>query len=105
MYLYWDSLTSHFDKYFSEDMDKHKRIRNTFVDNAIAPQGFTSLEAKQFINPSSDLTLKSIYSPDSLTSFSIKARFEFLLVNRKPLRISGCQIDCFDAKLAKFGLF
>ena len=52
-------------------MDKHKWIRNYFVDNAIAFQGFTSLEAKQFVNLLSDLTLKSIYSPDSLTSFWI----------------------------------
>ena len=54
-------------------------IRNPFVDNAIAPQGFTSLEAEQFIDLSSDLTLKSIYNTDSITSFWITARFEFSL--------------------------
>ena len=45
-------------------MDKYKWIRNPFVDNAIAPQGFTSLEAEQFIDLSSDLTLNSICSLD-----------------------------------------
>ena len=50
-------------------MDMHKWIRNYFVDNAIAPQGLLykgssciSLKAKQFIDFSSDFTLKSIYT-------------------------------------------
>ena len=86
IYLHLDSLISLFDKYFSEDIDKYKWIRNPFVDNAIAPQGFTSLEAKQFIDLSSDLTLKSIYSANSITSFWIMARFEFPLVSCKALR-------------------
>ena len=46
IYSHLDSLISHFDKYFSEDMDKYKWIRNPFVDKAIAPQGFTSLEVE-----------------------------------------------------------
>ena len=54
-----DALISHFEKYFSEDTEKHNWIRNPFVDNPNASQGFTSLEAEQFINLSSDLTLKS----------------------------------------------
>jgi len=41
-----DALISQFEKYFSEDMEKHNWIRNPFVDNANAPQGFTSLEAE-----------------------------------------------------------
>ena len=44
-------------------MNKYKWIRNPFVDNAIAPQGFTSLDVEQFIDLLSALTLKSIYSP------------------------------------------
>ena len=44
-----DALISHFEKYFSEDMEKCSWI-NLFVDNANAPQGFTSLEAEQFID-------------------------------------------------------
>ena len=43
-----DALISHFEKYFSEDMEKHNWIRNPFVDNANASQEFTSLEAEQF---------------------------------------------------------
>ena len=62
-------MCSHFEKYFSEDMEKYDLIRNLFLDNANAPQGFTSLEAEQFIGLSSDLTLKSIYNPNSLISF------------------------------------
>ena len=73
MYSYLDFLILHFDKYFSEDMDKYKWIRNPFVDNAIAPQRFASLEAEQFIDLSSDLTFKSIYSLDSITSLWITA--------------------------------
>ena len=68
-------------------MDKYKWIRNPFVDNAIACQGFTFLEAEQFINLSSDLTLISIYSADLITSFWITARFEFPRVSCKALRI------------------
>ena len=44
-------------------MNKYKWIRNPFVDNAIAPQRFTSLDVEQFIDLLSDLTWKSIYSP------------------------------------------
>jgi len=82
-----DALISHFEKYFSEDMEKHNWIRNTFVDNANALQGFTSLEAEQFIDLSADLSLKSIYNPNSLISFWAKARSEFPLVGCKVLRV------------------
>ena len=74
-------------KYFPDDMEKHYWIRNPFVDNANTPQGFTSLEAEQFIDLSSDLTLKSICNPDSLISFWVKARSEFPLVGCKALRV------------------
>ena len=42
-----NALISHFEKYFSEDMEKYRYnwIRNPFVDNANAAQGFTFLEA------------------------------------------------------------
>ena len=60
---HFDALISHFKKYFSEDMEKHNWIKNPFVDNANAPQGFISLKAEQFIDLSSDLTLKSLYNP------------------------------------------
>ena len=80
-----DVLILHFEKYFSEDMEKHNWIRNPLVDNATAPQRFTSLEAEQFIELSSNLTLKSIYNPDSLIAFWVKARLEFPLVVCKAL--------------------
>ena len=64
-----DALISHFEKYFSEDMEKYTWIRNPFVDNANAPQRFTSLEAKQFIDVTCDLTFKSIYNLNSFISF------------------------------------
>ena len=66
-------------------MEKHNWIRNPYVDNANAPQRFTSLGAEQFIDLSSDLTLKSIYNPNSLISFWVKARSEFPLVGCKAL--------------------
>jgi len=75
-----DPLISRFEKKFSEDMEKHNLIRNPFVDNANAPQGFTSLEAEQLIDLSFDPTLKSIYNPNSLISFWVEARSEFPLV-------------------------
>ena len=68
-----DALISHFEKYFSEDMQKHNWIRNPFVNNVNLPQGSTSLEAKQFIDLTSDLTLKSLYNPNSFISFWVKA--------------------------------
>ena len=68
-----DALISHFEKYFSEDMEKYNWIRSSFVDNANAPQGFTSLEAEKFIDLTSDLTLKSIYNPTLLILFWVKA--------------------------------
>ena len=68
-------------------MNKHKWIRNPFVDNAITPKGFTSLEVKQFIVLLSDLTMKSRYSSDLLTFFWIKAQFKFSLVHCKALHI------------------
>ena len=69
-----NGLISHFEKYFSEDMEKYTWIRNTFVDNANAPQGFTS-EAEQFIDLTSNLTLKSIY-PTLIHSFHFGLRLE-----------------------------
>ena len=82
-----DALISHFQKYFPDDMKKHNWIKNPFVDNANTPQGFTSLEAEQFIDLSSDLTLKSVYNPDSLISFWVKARSEFPLVGCNGLSV------------------
>jgi len=82
-----DALISHFEKYFSEDMEKHNWIRNPFVDNANVPQRFTSLEAEQFIDLSSDLTLKSIYNSNSFISFWVKARSEFPLTGCKAIRV------------------
>ena len=66
-------------------MEQYNRIRNPFVDNANALQGFTSLEAEQFIDLSSDHTLKNTYNPNSLISFWVKARAEFPLVGCKAL--------------------
>ena len=82
-----DALILHFEKYFSEDMEKHNWIRNPFVNNANLPQGSTSLEAEQFIDLTSDLTLKSLCNPNSLISFWVNARSEFPLVGRKALRV------------------
>ena len=73
MCLDLDALISHLEKYFSKDMEKYKWIRNSFLDNANAPQGLTSLEAEKFINLTSVLTLKNIYGPNSLISFWVKA--------------------------------
>ena len=87
MRLDLDALISHFEKYFSEDMGKYNWIRNPFLDNANAPQGFTSLEAEKFIDLTSVLTLKSIYNPNSLISFWIKARIAFPLVGCKALYV------------------
>ena len=74
--LHLDALISHFEKYFSEDMEKHNWIRNPFFDNANASQGFTSLEAEQFIDLSSDLILKSLYNLNLFILFWVKARSE-----------------------------
>jgi len=73
-------------------MEKHNWIRNPFVDNANVPQGFTSLEAEQFIDLYTDLILKSMYNPNSLVSFWVKTRFtlvgcKFTLVGCKALRV------------------
>ena len=80
-----EALISHFEKYFSEDMEKHNWIRNPFVNNPNASQGFTSLEAEQFIDLSFDLTLKSIYNLDVLISSWVNVRAEFSLVGCKAL--------------------
>ena len=80
-----DALISHFEKYFSEGMEKYNWIRNHFLDNANAPQGFTSLGAEQFIDLTSDLTLKNIYNTNSLISFWVKAEFPF--VGSKAFRV------------------
>ena len=82
-----DTLISQFEKYFSEDMEKHNWIRNPFVVNPNASQGLTSLEAEQFMDISSDLTLKSLYNLNLLISFWVKARSEFPLVGCKALRV------------------
>ena len=57
-----NALISNFKKYFSEDMEKHNWIKNPFLDNANTSQRFTSLEAEQSMNLSSDLILKSLYN-------------------------------------------
>ena len=57
-------------------MEKHNWIRNPFVDNANASQGFISLEAEQFMDLSSDLILKSLYNLNLLISFWVKTQFE-----------------------------
>ena len=82
-----DTLILHFEKYFSKDMEKHNWIRNPFVNNANLPQGSTSLEAEQFIDLTSDLTLKSLHNPNSLILFWVKARSEFPLVGRRALLV------------------
>ena len=56
-----NALISHFEKYFSEDMEKYNWIRNPFADNANAAQGFTSLEAEQFIDLL--ISLSKAYTP------------------------------------------
>ena len=61
--------------------------KKVIVDNANAPQGLTSLEVKQFIDLTSDLTLKSKCNPNSLISFRVKTRAEFPLVGCKALRV------------------
>ena len=66
-------------------MEKHNWIRNPFIDNPNASQGFSSLEAEQFIDLSSDLTLKSLYNLNLLILFWVKARSEFPLVGCKAL--------------------
>ena len=66
MCLHLGALILHFEKYFAEDMEKYNWIRNPFVYNANAPQGFTSLWAEQFTDLTSDLTLKNICNPNSL---------------------------------------
>ena len=66
-------------------MEKRNWIRNPFVHNPNASQGLTSLEAEQFIDFSSDLTLKSLYNLNLLISFWVKARSEFPLVGCKAL--------------------
>ena len=68
-------------------MEKHDWIRNPFVDNANASHGFTSLEAEQFIDLSSDLTLKSLYNLNLLISFWVKARSKLPFVGYKALRV------------------
>ena len=83
MCLHLDALISRFEKYFFEDMEKHNWIRNPFVHNANASQGFTSLEAEQYIDLSSDLTLKSLHNLNLFISFWVKARSEFPLVGCK----------------------
>ena len=60
-------------------MEKRDWIRNPFVDSTNAPQGFTSVEAEQFMDLSSDLILKSIYNPNSLISFWVTARSKLYL--------------------------
>ena len=87
MCLHLDGLISHFEKYFIEDMEKYNWIKNSFVDNTNAPQGLTSLKAEQFIDLTSELTLKSIYNPNSLISFWVNARSEFPIVGCKTLRV------------------
>ena len=74
--LHLDALISHFEKNFSKDMEKNSWIRNPIVDNANAPRRFTSLKAEQFIDLTSDLTLKSIYCTTLIHSFHFGLRLE-----------------------------
>ena len=67
MFSHLDALILHFEKYFS--------------------QGFTSLKVEQFIDLSSDLTLKNLYNLNLLILFWVKARSEFPLVCCKALRV------------------
>ena len=77
----------HFEKYFSQNMQKYNWTRNPFLDNANATQGFTFLEAEQFIDLTSDLTLKSIYNHNLLILFYVKDRAEFPLVGCNVLQV------------------
>ena len=74
-----DALISHFEKYFSEDMEKYNWIRNPFVDNANAPQEFTSLEAEQFIDLSSDHALKTHTTLIHSFHFGLRLKLNFHL--------------------------
>ena len=68
-------------------MEKCNWTRNPIADNANAPQGCTFLEAKHFIDLTSDLTLKSICNPNSFISFWVKVRAKFPLVGCKALDV------------------
>ena len=73
-------------------MEKHNWIRNLFVDNANASQGFTSLEAEQFMDLCSNLILKSLYNLNLLISFWVKARSECHLLDVK-LSVFFCHLQ------------
>ena len=62
-------------------MEEDNYIRNLFLGNTGAPHELTFLEAEQFIDLASDLTLKIIYRLASLISFLAEASLYFLLVS------------------------
>ena len=82
-----DALFSHFEKYFYEDMDKYNWIRNSLLIMQMPLRGLHLWNLNNFNDLTSDLTLKSIYNPNLLISFWIKARAESPLVGCKVLRV------------------
>ena len=73
----FDALISRFEKYFSKDMEKYNWIRNSFVENANALKGFTTLEAEQYIDRTSDFALKTYTTLIHSFRFGLKLELNF----------------------------
>ena len=84
MYSHLDALISHYEKYFSKDMEKFYWIKNPLLIMQMPLRGL-----HLWNDLTSDLTLKSIYryNPNSLISFRVKVQAEFPLVGCKALRV------------------
>lgn len=78
-------LNVHFQKYFAEEVDQHNWIKDPFSTGL--PSTLTTEEQEQFIDISSDSTLKSTFVSSSLLEFWGLVKQEYPQVGNKALRV------------------
>ncbi|XP_060872696.1 zinc finger BED domain-containing protein 5-like [Metopolophium dirhodum] len=79
------TLKNHFEKYFPEDIVQYNWIKDPFSENPLP--NFTTTEEEQFIDISSDSSLRMKFSSFSLLEFWSSIKDEYSEISNKALRV------------------
>ena len=79
------SLLGFFKKYFPENSSQYDWVRDPF--NAPAPTGFSSAEEDQFIDMTSDSTLRLRFTSQTLSEFWLSVEREYPLLGQRAMGI------------------
>lgn len=79
------SLMGFFKKYFPENSSQYDWVRDPF--NAPAPTGFSSAEEDQFIDMTSDSTLRLRFTSQTLSEFWLSVERQYPLLGQRAMGI------------------